>query len=311
VKKHCKKHPGTLKLQPILGGITNKLFKATLADDDCPILIRVYGDGGLIDRVTEIKSFLALAEAGLGPGSYGTFANGRLEHFFEGFRTLSPSDLCNKERSLKIASQLAQSHAAIPLHPPPGQSRVVPSLWGQLSEWMQGAQQAAFAEKTLEATTYATIDLVRIQDHIEELKSKVKSTFEIVFCHNDLLAANILEDPVTGTLKLIDFEYGGANYRAFDIANHFNEWAGGTEDGKPDYDRLPTETQKYDFCRAYLRERRQQHELLDDDEEEEEVKVLINQVNLFLILNHYYWGLWAVNMGCTKGCETFPYLRFI
>ena len=38
--------------------------------------------------------------------------------------------------------------------------------------------------------------------------------WEIVFCHNDLLAANILEDPATGDLKLIDFEYGGANYRS-------------------------------------------------------------------------------------------------
>ncbi len=36
------------------------------------------------------------------------------------------------------------------------------------------------------------------------------------------------QHPASGELKLIDFEYGGPNYRAFDIANHFNEWAGGT-----------------------------------------------------------------------------------
>jgi hypothetical protein len=42
----------------------------------------------------------------------------------------------------------------------------------------------------------------------------VQPHWEIVFCHNDLLAANILEDPATGELKLIDFEYGGANYRS-------------------------------------------------------------------------------------------------
>ena len=30
----------------------------------------------------------------------------------------------------------------------------------------------------------------------------------------------------TKEVTLIDFEYGGANYRGFDLANHWNEWAG-------------------------------------------------------------------------------------
>ena len=30
----------------------------------------------------------------------------------------------------------------------------------------------------------------------------------------------------TDEVKFIDFEYADANYQAFDIANHFNEWAG-------------------------------------------------------------------------------------
>ena len=43
----------------------------------------------MIDRVAETKSFVLLSEAGLGPACHGTFQNGRLEHFFEGFRTLT------------------------------------------------------------------------------------------------------------------------------------------------------------------------------------------------------------------------------
>ena len=43
-----------------------------------------------------------------------------------------------------------------------------------------------------------------------------------VFCHNDALAGNILIDQGTGDVHLIDFEYGGCNYRGFDIANHWN-----------------------------------------------------------------------------------------
>ena len=37
----------------------------------------------------------------------------------------------------------------------------------------------------------------------------------------------------TAAITLIDFEYGSMNFRGFDIANHFNEWAGGTEGTTP------------------------------------------------------------------------------
>ena len=47
----------------------------------------------------------------------------------------------------------------------------------------------------------------------------------IVFGHNDLLGANILED-MAGRVVFIDFEYGEYNYRGFDIGNHFCEYAG-------------------------------------------------------------------------------------
>ena len=46
------------------------------------------------------------------------------------------------------------------------------------------------------------------------------------FCHNDLLCGNIMVNDSTAAITLIDFEYGGTNFRGFDIANHFNEWAG-------------------------------------------------------------------------------------
>jgi len=32
--------------------------------------------------------------------------------------------------------------------------------------------------------------------------------------------------PVSGVLVFIDFEYGAYNYEAFDIGNHFAEYAG-------------------------------------------------------------------------------------
>ncbi len=49
---------------------------------------------------------------------------------------------------------------------------------------------------------------------------------KIVYCHNDLLLANIIFYEKNNSVNFIDFEYAGPNYRAYDIANHFCEFAG-------------------------------------------------------------------------------------
>lgn len=40
--------------------------------------------------------------------------------------------------------------------------------------------------------------------------------------------ANTLFYFLTGHVRFIDYEYAGYNYQAYDIANHFNEFAGNT-----------------------------------------------------------------------------------
>lgn len=54
----------------------------------------------------------------------------------------------------------------------------------------------------------------------------IKLDSPIVYSHNDLLLTNILYDKNVNTVTFIDFEYTGFNYQAFDIANHFAEFAG-------------------------------------------------------------------------------------
>ena len=29
-----------------------------------------------------------------------------------------------------------------------------------------------------------------------------------------------------------------------------------------------------------------------------------------MLINHWYWGLWAVNQARDEGCEAFPYLTY-
>ena len=56
------------------------------------------------------------------------------------------------------------------------------------------------------------------RSEVEALKkSFADRTVDVVFCHNDALAGNILVNQ-GGEVSLIDFEYGGFNFRSFDIA---------------------------------------------------------------------------------------------
>ena len=130
----------------------------------------------------------------------------------------------------------------------------------------------------------------------------------------------------TGKIQLIDFEYGGTNYAAFDIANHWNEHAGGTsaeENGLADYTRFPSPERQMDFCLHYVRTSREltmgaaaeADAEADDDADDEcslraEASDLLDEVRKFLLVNHLYWGLWAVNQAAEEGCDEFDYINF-
>ena len=48
----------------------------------------------------------------------------------------------------------------------------------------------------------------------------------VVFAHNDLSMGNIMYNSDKDLVTLIDYEYGDFNNQAFDLANHFCEFAG-------------------------------------------------------------------------------------
>lgn len=68
--------------------------------------------------------------------------------------------------------------------------------------------------------TKLRIEFERLKSHLTKTKSP------IVFAHNDLLLGNVIYNKDEATISFIDYEYATYNYQAFDIANHFNEFAG-------------------------------------------------------------------------------------
>lgn len=55
-------------------------------------------------------------------------------------------------------------------------------------------------------------------------------------------------DTVVDEIHFIDYEYGAYNFRAFDIANHFCEFAG----FELDYTKYPTKDRQYQYYRTYF-----------------------------------------------------------
>jgi ethanolamine kinase len=279
----------------VSGGITNKLYRVDF-DETNAVLVRIFGAVGLIDRDIENSVYAALAQKRIAPPYLGRFANGRVEGWLE-MRALEVPELGKFNK--QIAEQLGKLH--IDFVP---ETQEKPTMWTQLRSWMEQALVAKFQNDKDEERA-AALDLASLSAELDWLQeSVVPNDSKVAFCHNDALAANIMVSSDLENIQLIDFEYGGSNYVAFDIANHFNEYAGGTDHGVPDYGLFPNAEKQIEFVRAYLLS------VNGSDPTDDEVKALHIEVEAFLLVNNLYWGLWAVNQGATEGCDDFDYLLY-
>jgi ethanolamine kinase len=196
-----------------------------------------------------------------------------------------------------------------------------------LDEAQQGAASFAFARG----------GFLSVEKELERARRAIeRAGYPLAFCHNDALCGNLMrshaEPDVPARVRLIDFEYGGTNYRGFDVANHFNEWAGGTlerpatlgpdeepppgHDGRPDYSRFPSKAQQQAFCRAYLSAGAARADGAEtpspaaQDVDDAAVEALVEEVAQFVLVNHLYWGLWAVCRAFEEGCADFDYATY-
>ncbi|XP_044301390.1 ethanolamine kinase 2 isoform X2 [Varanus komodoensis] len=136
-----------------------------------------------------------------------------------------------------------------------------------------------------------------MKEHLSQLRSP------IVFCHNDLLSKNIIYNETEGHVRFIDYEYTGYNYQAYDIGNHFNEFAGLNE---VDYSLYPCKEVQLQWLRYYL----QAYKKLSQEDQgggggsksrgwsggvtEEELESLYGQVNQFALASHFLWACWGL-----------------
>ena len=198
------------------------------------MLVRILGAEGMIDRDAETSTFAALAAAGHTPPYYGRFANEQLEGWMEGMRPLEVRELSHDTVLPAIATKLARLHAQFVIPDALYPYYQTPSLWQQLDEWLAQALQNTY-KTTHDTQRAASLRIDTLTAEFDWMRQPVlpkkddddDDDAKVVYCHNDVLAANLLYDDATHALQLIDFEYGGCNYACFDLANHWNEYAGG------------------------------------------------------------------------------------
>uniref|UniRef100_A0A7S4RCL9 ethanolamine kinase n=2 Tax=Ditylum brightwellii TaxID=49249 RepID=A0A7S4RCL9_9STRA len=338
-EKLSEKEEESLNVSVVSGGITNALFRVSgvskLGGGDDDVLVRVFGAEGMIDRDVETSTFAALASASIAPPYYGRFSNGRIEGFLPNYSTLSTPQLSDPAISNQIASSLAKLHCefSVPSYLSSFHNASKPGMWDQLHSWLDQALSITKFKTEEDDNRASLLQIDQFKDELRFLeKEVVPSDAAVVFCHNDLLAGNIMvgggDKNGESTIQFVDFEYGGINYVSFDIANHFNEFAGGTADGVPDYSLFPDEERRREFIAVYISTSRagatdkaktgsnNEHACDNAAEEEkklteeEEIQMLLSEVDAFVMANHLYWGMWGVNQAAAEGCDEFDYLLY-
>ncbi|EMD01199.1 hypothetical protein BAUCODRAFT_201884 [Baudoinia panamericana UAMH 10762] len=309
-------------------GITNTLTKAVKRKpgrrqseiDREAVLIRAYGKGTdvIIDRERELKAHNLLASMGLAPPLLARFDNGLMYRFIPG-DVCTPEDLRKPEVYRAVARRLGQWHGSLPisaitstpnLNVMPAskhcgvkdgkQSRPYPNVWTVMQQWIEALPSSTEAERSRNETLNQ--ELAWLSTTLGDTPGLVEGR-DYVFSHCDLLSGNVIIQYPMGAdgegderpVSFIDYEYATPAPAAFDIANHFAEWAG----FDCDYNGIPTKSQRIDFYKHYVGSFRS-HTISDNDNVAMEVDFhndvvqLNKQVDLFRGVPGFYWGIWSL-----------------
>jgi len=193
-------------VEPVVltGGITNVNF--TVEDGAEKFVVRVGNDipQHQVMRFNERAASVAAHKAGLSPEVVYTEPGILVIRFIEG-RTLGPEDIAKPEMLTRIIPVLKTCHQTIP------KFLIGPSLIFWVFHVLRD-----YAHTLSAGNSPHCGKLKRLQKIAADLEARV-GAIDVVFGHNDLLAANFIDD---GTrLWLIDWDYAGFNSPLFDLAN--------------------------------------------------------------------------------------------
>lgn len=197
----CFKAPSNIT--PLGGGITNT--NVTVEDEDCKYVVRIGSDiaeHGVM-RWNELALSQAAYQLGISPKVI-YHKTGVLVLEFIDAQTLNEAAVREPGNLKRVINLVAKTHRGIGkcLHSP------------ILTFWPFQINQTYMSRLEKDGSPHVS-KLVDMKRQLEVLEIAT-GPVELVVGHNDLLAANILDDG--GQLWLIDWEYGGFNTPLFDLA---------------------------------------------------------------------------------------------
>ena len=195
---------GAVEPEVLTGGLTNHNF--VIRDRGESFVVRIADDIPLhgIMRFNEVASSRAAHAAGVSPEIIYAEPGALVMRFIEG-ATYGEAEIRVALTAGRIVPMLKRVHHEIPKH------FEGPALIFWVFQVVRGYAQALRA-----GGSRMTDQLPRYLEINAALEAAL-GPVEIIFGHNDLLAANFIDDGKR--LWLIDWDYGGFNCPLFDLAN--------------------------------------------------------------------------------------------
>lgn len=239
-------------VEDLPGGLTNRNLKVTNADGTCVVRIPGPGPSMLgIDREYEFANSVAAATAGVGP---------RVLHHRPG-------------QGITVAFLPGRSLTGAQLHDPAVLTRVAHAC-RQLHAGPRFVCDFDMIETQARYRRIVARHGFRLPPRYDEFLPAVAALKDAlgpritVPCHNDLLAANLLDcvdDDGVERVRIIDYEYSGNNDPCFELGNIWSEAT------------LPPELLDVLVAAYFGRPRPEQ----------------VARARLFALLSQYGWMLWA------------------
>lgn len=190
--------------QPLSGGITNINF--VVEDSGGRYVVRIGDDIPIhgVMRFNEIAAARAAYKAGLSPEVVHSEKGLFVIRFIEG-KTYTEEDVRNPQNLDRIIPLLQTCHNEIPNY-----------FQGPALVFWPFHVCRNYMRTAKEGNSRMTDMLPRFLEINAELEKTVGEV-KLIFGHNDLLAANFIDDG--DRLWLLDWDYGGYNTALFDLAN--------------------------------------------------------------------------------------------